>query len=109
LRFFPPVSRWLLLLFAVAISSWFGGLGPAVLPVILSTVSFYWYFVEPVRTIYIYPSNGNSANRAACLAEKSDENRHHGCANGLTSPTYIWNHSVQCLVFHQAFSGSVNF
>ena len=24
--------------------------------VILSTISFYWYFVEPIRTIYIYPS-----------------------------------------------------
>jgi PAS domain S-box-containing protein len=50
------VPSALLLLFAVAISSWFGGPGPAVLAVILSTVSFYWYFVEPVRTIYIYPS-----------------------------------------------------
>lgn len=42
-----------LLLLAVAISSWYGGLGPAVLAVILSTIGFYWYFVEPVRTIYI--------------------------------------------------------
>jgi PAS domain S-box-containing protein len=45
-----------LLLFAVAVSSWYGGRGPAVLAVILSTGSFYWYFIEPVRTIYIYPS-----------------------------------------------------
>ena len=45
-----------LLLFAVAISSWYGRTGPAVLAVVLSTISFYWYFVEPVRTIYIYPS-----------------------------------------------------
>ncbi len=43
-----------LLLFAVAISSWYGGTGPAVLAAALSVVSFYWYFVEPVRTIYIY-------------------------------------------------------
>ena len=43
-----------LLLFAVAISSWYGGLGPAVFAVILSTIGFYWYFVQPVRTIYIY-------------------------------------------------------
>jgi PAS domain S-box-containing protein len=50
------VPSALLLLFAVAISSWFGGPGPAVLGGILSTASFYWYFVEPVRTIYIYPS-----------------------------------------------------
>ncbi len=42
-----------LLLFAVAIGSWYGGPGPAVLAVLLSTVGFYWFFVEPVRTIYI--------------------------------------------------------
>jgi PAS domain S-box-containing protein len=45
-----------LLLFAVAISSWYGRTGPSVLAVVLSIGSFYWYFVEPVRTIYIYPS-----------------------------------------------------
>ena len=50
------VPSALLLLFAVAISSWYGGLGPAVLAVILSTIGFYWYFVETVRTIYIYRS-----------------------------------------------------
>src|SRR5208282_5787045 len=43
----------LLLLFAVAISSWYAGAGAAVLAAILSTISFYWYFVGPVRTIYI--------------------------------------------------------
>jgi len=47
------VSSTLLLLFAVAISSWYAGPGPAVLAAILSTTSFYWYFVEPVRTVYI--------------------------------------------------------
>jgi len=46
----------MLLLFAVAISSWFGGPGPSLLAFILSTIGFYWYFVEPVRTIYIYRS-----------------------------------------------------
>ncbi|HVO63685.1 MAG TPA: PAS domain S-box protein [Terriglobales bacterium] len=46
-----------LLLFAVAISSWYGRLGPAVLAAILSTIGFYWYFIEPVRTIYIYWSD----------------------------------------------------
>ena len=46
-----------LLLLAVASSSWFGGRGPAILAAILSTISFYWYFVEPVQTIYIYWSN----------------------------------------------------
>ncbi|HVP48164.1 MAG TPA: PAS domain S-box protein [Bryobacteraceae bacterium] len=55
-HFHFPVPAAPLLLFAVAISSWYGGPGPAVLAVILSITGFYWYFVEPVRTIYIYPS-----------------------------------------------------
>jgi PAS domain S-box-containing protein len=45
-----------LLLFAVAVTSWYGGTGPAVLAFLLSVIVFYWYFIEPVRTIYIYPS-----------------------------------------------------
>src|SRR5271166_3821538 len=48
------VPSALLLLFAVAISSWYAGAGPAVLAAILSTISFYWYFVQPVHTFYIY-------------------------------------------------------
>ena len=50
------VPSALLLLFAVALSSWRGGRGPAVLAALLSIIAFYWYFVEPVRTIHIYPS-----------------------------------------------------
>jgi PAS domain S-box-containing protein len=42
-----------LLLIAVAIASWYAGRGPAVLAVILATTSCYWFFVEPIRTIYI--------------------------------------------------------
>jgi PAS domain S-box-containing protein len=45
-----------LLLLAVAVSSWYGGTGPAALAFLLCVVGFYWYFVEPVRTIYIYSS-----------------------------------------------------
>jgi len=48
------VPSALLLLFAVVISSWYGGTGPAVLAVLLSAITFYWYFVQPVRTFYIY-------------------------------------------------------
>ncbi len=44
----------LLLLLAIAIASWYGGRGPGVLAAIFSTAAYYWYFVEPVRTIYIY-------------------------------------------------------
>jgi len=54
-HFRPPAAP--LLLFAVAVSSWYGGTGPAVLAVILSMISFFWYFVVPVRTMYIYPSD----------------------------------------------------
>ena len=50
------VPSALLLLFAVAISSWYGGRGPALLAVVLSTIGFYCYFVQPIRTIYIYGS-----------------------------------------------------
>jgi PAS domain S-box-containing protein len=45
-----------LLLFAVATASWYAGRGPAVLAVILATISCYWFFVEPVWTIYINAS-----------------------------------------------------
>ena len=55
-HFHFSVPSALLLLFAVAISSWYAGAGPAVLAAILSTISFYWYFVEPVHTIYIHRS-----------------------------------------------------
>src|SRR5271157_5467666 len=48
------VPSALLLLFAVAISSWYGGPGPAALAVVLSAITFYWYFVQPVRTFNIY-------------------------------------------------------
>ena len=41
------------LLFAVVISSWYGGRGPAVLATILSTISFDWCFVDPVHSLYI--------------------------------------------------------
>src|SRR5215469_8920174 len=50
------VPSALLLLFAVAITSWYAGLGPAILAALLSIISFYYYFVEPVRTVYIYRS-----------------------------------------------------
>ena len=48
------VPSSLLLLFAVAISSWYGGPRPAALAVLLSAITFYWYFVQPVRSFYIY-------------------------------------------------------
>ena len=45
-----------LLLLAVAVTSWYGGPGPAVLSVILSVIVFDWYFTQPVRSVYMSPS-----------------------------------------------------
>ena len=45
-----------LLLLAVTMSSWYGGPGPAVLAVVLSILSFDWYFVQPVGSIHMSPS-----------------------------------------------------
>ncbi len=49
----PPA----LLLFAVAVSSWYGRLGPAVLAAVLATISFFAFFIEPVRSISIQRSD----------------------------------------------------
>lgn len=42
-----------LFLFALAITAWFGGPAAAVLALLLSCVSFDYYFVEPLRTFFI--------------------------------------------------------
>jgi signal transduction histidine kinase len=42
-----------LLLFAGAISSWYGGPGPALLAVILSVLGFDYLYVPPLHTLYI--------------------------------------------------------
>jgi PAS domain S-box-containing protein len=43
-------------LFAVAITAWYGGGGATTLALLLSCISFDYFFVEPVHTIYIKPS-----------------------------------------------------
>jgi PAS domain S-box-containing protein len=40
-----------LFLFAVAVSAWYGGVGPAVLALLLSCLTFDYFFVEPVHSI----------------------------------------------------------
>jgi signal transduction histidine kinase len=45
-----------LFIFASAISSWYGGPGPAVLTVILCSFAFDYFFVPPLYTLYIAPS-----------------------------------------------------
>jgi PAS domain S-box-containing protein len=40
-----------LFLFAVALSAWYGGVGPAILAITLSILSFDYYFAPPVHTL----------------------------------------------------------
>lgn len=42
-----------LFLCASAISSWYGGQGPAVLSVVLCSLTFDYFFVQPLHTLYI--------------------------------------------------------
>ena len=42
-------------IFAIAISAWYGGMGPAILAVVLSGLSFDFFFTEPRYTLYIEP------------------------------------------------------
>jgi PAS domain S-box-containing protein len=46
-----------LFLFAVAVSAWYGGSGPAVLALLLSCLTFDYFFVEPLHTLYISGSD----------------------------------------------------
>lgn len=46
-----------LFLFALAITSWYGGPGPALVALILSTVSFDYFFTEPLHTLFISVSD----------------------------------------------------
>jgi PAS domain S-box-containing protein len=46
-----------LFLFAVAVSAWYGGVGPAVLALSLSCVTFDYFFVEPLHTFYVSRSD----------------------------------------------------
>jgi K+-sensing histidine kinase KdpD len=46
-----------LFLFAVAVSAWYSGTGGAVLALLLSCISFDYFFVEPVHTLYISRSD----------------------------------------------------
>ena len=42
-----------LLCLPVAIATWYGGIGPSVLAVLLCTMSFNYFFLEPLYTFYI--------------------------------------------------------
>ena len=46
-----------LFLFAVAVSAWYGGIGAAVLALLLSCLTFDYFFVEPIHSVYISSSD----------------------------------------------------
>jgi signal transduction histidine kinase len=46
-----------LLLFAVATAAWYGGVGAAILALVLSYLSFDYFFTEPYHTLYIVPGD----------------------------------------------------
>jgi len=46
-----------LFLFAIAVAAWYGGTGAAVLALLLSCISFAYFFVEPSHTLYISRSD----------------------------------------------------
>jgi PAS domain S-box-containing protein len=45
-----------LFLFAIAVSVWYGGIGPAILAVVLSSLAFDYFFTEPRYTFYVRSS-----------------------------------------------------
>jgi PAS domain S-box-containing protein len=46
-----------LLLFAVAVAAWYWRTGPAVLALVLSWISFDYFFTEPLYSVYVQPSD----------------------------------------------------
>ena len=46
-----------LFLFAIAVAAWYGGAGAAVLALLLSCISFDYFFVEPLHTLDISRSD----------------------------------------------------
>jgi K+-sensing histidine kinase KdpD len=45
-----------LFMFAVAAAAWYGGIGPAVLALVVACLSFDYFFVEPLYTLGILPA-----------------------------------------------------
>jgi PAS domain S-box-containing protein len=46
-----------LFLFAIAVTVWYGGVGPAILAVVLSSLSFNYLFTEPRFSLYVAPAD----------------------------------------------------
>jgi len=43
-------------MFAMALTAWYEGTGPAILALVLSGIAFNYYFTEPLHTLYVTPS-----------------------------------------------------
>ena len=61
-----------LFLTAIAATVWYAGAGPSVVAVVLSGVSFDYFFTQPLYTLYIEPSSRPRRAQAGrrCLAAK---------------------------------------
>ena len=46
-----------LFLFAVALTAWYAGVGPAIVSIVLSTACFDYFFTEPLYSLYFTPSS----------------------------------------------------
>jgi PAS domain-containing protein len=46
-----------LFLMAIAVTVWYAGAGPGVLAVVLSSLSFNYFFTQPLYTLYIHPAD----------------------------------------------------
>jgi PAS domain S-box-containing protein len=46
-----------LFLFAIALTVWYAGIGPAILAVVLSSLAFDYFFTEPLHTLYVRRSD----------------------------------------------------
>ena len=46
-----------LFLFAIALTVWYAGLGPAILTLVLSSLAFDYFFTEPFHTLYVTASD----------------------------------------------------
>jgi signal transduction histidine kinase len=46
-----------LFLFAIALSAWYGGMGPAALAFVLASAGFNYYFTQPLHSLYVTSSD----------------------------------------------------
>jgi len=67
-----------LFLFAIAVAAWYGGTALAVLALLLSCISFAYFFVEPSHTLYISRPQTCRRRAARSYRDHSGYGVHHG-------------------------------